>query len=83
MPWVLHTEGGKTHLGLKMPESGDHGAATYSDPQGELFKLPDGEIEMRAPSDVSVMPAGLEKTLSVEDFRDLLAFLSGESNTSE
>ncbi|MEQ8208719.1 MAG: c-type cytochrome [Lacipirellulaceae bacterium] len=76
VPWVLSTDDGKTHLGLKMPQGGDGGAWNYSDANGKIFRLRNEEIEMREPSEISIMPAGLEKTLSVQDFRDLLEFLA-------
>lgn len=80
VPWVLTTDDGKTRLGLKMPQGGDGGAWNYSDPGGKIFRLRNEEIERREPSEISIMPAGLEKTLSVQDFRDLLEFLAPEAN---
>lgn len=80
VPWVLTTDDGKTHLGLKMPQGGDSGTWNYSDSGGKIFRLKNEEIEMREPSEISIMPAGLEKTLSVQDFRDLLEFLAPSVN---
>ncbi len=39
------------------------------------ISLPLNDIELRSPSEVSIMPAGLEQILSQQDLADLLAFL--------
>ena len=74
--WKLATADGKSHVGLRLPKSGDDGLELYADPTGVQYTLPSGEIELRELSDQSIMPEGLEKTMSVADLRDLVAFLS-------
>lgn len=76
VPWVLETVDGKTHLGQRLAESGDDGQENYADASGATFTLASDAIARRQPSAASLMPAGLEKSLTVEDLRDLLAFLT-------
>jgi putative heme-binding domain-containing protein len=81
VPWVLETVDGKTHVGLRLPLGGDGGTEPYIDDEGNRFDLSSEDVEFREPSKNSIMPAGLEKTMSIEDFADLLAFLlSTKSN---
>jgi hypothetical protein len=40
-------------------------------------------ITSQRPTAESVMPKNLEETLTTEEFRDLLSFLSGDKPTSE
>jgi putative membrane-bound dehydrogenase-like protein len=74
-PWILITDDGKTHIGLRQPQGGDNGVETYVDSAGNEFKLPSETIEEREASDKSIMPDGLQAGLTIEDLRDLVAFL--------
>lgn len=76
--WLLQTDDGKTHLGLRLPKGGDDGQEPYADPTGRTFVLPSETIELRQPSGASIMPSGLEKSLTIEDLRDLITFLTTE-----
>lgn len=80
--WTLLTTDGLTHAGLKLPKGGDDGLEVYADPQGREFNLKSEEIELRSPSDKSIMPEGLERTLSVDDLRDIVAFLMADVEAS-
>lgn len=73
--WVLVTSDGKTHSGLRLAEGGDDGKEQYLDATGATFELASSTIESRGASAVSIMPSGLEGTLSIDDLRDLVAFL--------
>ncbi len=77
-PWSLVTKDGETHTGLKSIKPEGVGVEHYVDSAGKPFELQTTEIESREVSPVSIMPAGLEKTLSVQDLRDLLAFLTAQ-----
>ena len=57
--WTLLTTDGLSHVGLRLPKGGDDGVEPYADPQGREFTLPSEEIELRSPSDMSIMPDGL------------------------
>lgn len=75
VPWVLETDDGKTHVGMRLPLGGDQGVEPYVDSEGHTFELASESVEYREPSKNSIMPEGLEKTMTVEDMADLLAFL--------
>ncbi|RIK84460.1 MAG: hypothetical protein DCC67_04960 [Planctomycetota bacterium] len=77
-PWTVVTGDGLARLGLRAPEAGDDGEEIYIDPNGEPFRLKSDEIAIREPSDKSIMPDGLERTLSIDDLRDVVALLSGD-----
>ncbi|MAT70768.1 MAG: hypothetical protein CMJ58_14735 [Planctomycetaceae bacterium] len=77
-PWVLATDDGLTHLGLRLPQGGDDGRESYADTNGKTFTLNSEEIDERLPSDQSIMPAGLEQVMTIADLRDIVAFLSGD-----
>ncbi|MEX0612736.1 MAG: PVC-type heme-binding CxxCH protein [Pirellulales bacterium] len=74
-PWVLITADGKTHTGLRLPKGGDNGMEEYFDSAGNVFSLPSESIELRQASGTSIMPDGLQATLSIDDLRDLMTFL--------
>jgi putative heme-binding domain-containing protein len=78
-PWLLITRDGKTYKGLRQPQGGDNGVETYVDSTGKEFVLPSDTIEERSASEKSIMPDGLQETLTIADLRDLVAFLT-ESN---
>ncbi len=77
--WTLLTRDGKTLVGLRLPRAGDTGEEYYFGADGEQFLVRSNEVELRQASQVSLMPDGLEKTISREDLRDLLAFLCAPS----
>jgi hypothetical protein len=79
-PWVLLTEEGVTRTGLRLAKAGDDGVEPYVDSDGKQFSLRSDEIEQREASPVSIMPEGLEKTVSIQDLRDLVTFLAGPSS---
>lgn len=75
-PWVLETVEGQVLTGLRLPKGGDDGLERYSDDQGREFTIRSDQIEARTPSKTSIMPAGLEKLVTVQDLRDLLTYLT-------
>ncbi|WP_425397789.1 PVC-type heme-binding CxxCH protein [Aeoliella sp.] len=82
VPWVLETDEGKTLVGLRLPLPGDGGTEPYIDTDGKRIDLKSEQIEFREPSKNSIMPDGLEKTMTVQDVADILAFLL-ERNENE
>jgi putative heme-binding domain-containing protein len=78
-PWMLTTDDGKTHIGLRQPQGGDNGVETYVDSAGKEFTLRSDEIDDRQATDKSIMPDGLESGLTIEDLRDLVTFLTQTS----
>ncbi len=75
-PWVLTTADGRTLVGLRLAEGGDDGSEEYADAAGERFTLKSADIESREASPKSIMPDGLENTISIADLRDLVTFLT-------
>jgi putative heme-binding domain-containing protein len=76
VPWQIETEDGRVLAGMLVSQA-VNGELTYADEKGELFRLKPSEIEARRPSAKSIMPDGLSNSLTLQEFRDLLAFLLG------
>jgi putative membrane-bound dehydrogenase-like protein len=74
-PWSLVTNDGKTQVGLRLPQGGDNGIERFIDSTGNEFSLPSDTIEERGTAEKSIMPDGLQETLTIADLRDLIAFL--------
>ncbi|MBA3314841.1 MAG: hypothetical protein H0T47_16335 [Planctomycetaceae bacterium] len=76
VPWTLATTDGKVLVGLPL-DIRDTGATVeqFVGTDGAPFSLPSASIEARHAAETSIMPEGLEKVLSPEDLRDLLALL--------
>jgi putative heme-binding domain-containing protein len=72
-PYVVETKTGKTHSGILARETTD---AIYllSTDRVEI-RIGRTEIDTFAPGRVSIMPQGLETTLSRSELQDLLAYL--------
>jgi putative membrane-bound dehydrogenase-like protein len=73
--WTLVDTDGKTHIGLRLPKPGDDGTEDYADASGKTFTLASSAIEDRRIATTSIMPDNLHSTLSIDDLRDLVAFL--------
>jgi putative membrane-bound dehydrogenase-like protein len=65
---------GRLLSGLKVAETDE--TLTLADSKADKQVLRKADIEEQQPQSVSVMPEGLEKALSVEEFVDLIAFLA-------
>jgi putative heme-binding domain-containing protein len=76
-PWLLTTTDGRTLVGLRIAE-GDDGTEEYADTAGDRFTLKSDEIESREASPKSIMPDGLESSVSIADLRDLVTFLTAD-----
>ena len=73
--WQVLTEDGRALSGLKLNDgSGTHTMFIGAD--GERFEVPSVDIVSQRPSKASIMPGKLEETMSIAEFRDLIAFLS-------
>ncbi len=72
--WLLTTSSGKPLVGMLVKELAT-GEQTYVDRDGVLHEFKPGEIEARKPQSTSIMPDGLAAQLTVQELRDLLAFL--------
>ena len=72
--WTIETSDGQLLSGLLVGEAAD-GTQTFVDFRGEIFSMPAHSVETRTLQSRSLMPDGLERLLTVEEFRDLLAYL--------
>jgi putative membrane-bound dehydrogenase-like protein len=71
--YVVATQSGQTLTGLIRRETAS--AVHLVSTDGSEIRVPRSEIEDIRPSDVSIMPQGLDKQISHDQLRDLLAFL--------
>jgi putative heme-binding domain-containing protein len=76
--WQVLTDDGRALSGLKLND-GSESHARFIGADGERFEVALDEIRSQRPSKLSIMPAKLEETMSIEEFRDLVAFLAGPS----
>lgn len=74
--WSVATTDGRQFQGVLVDEE-PTGAQTYADQQGKFIKLEPQEIASRRAQPVSIMPEGLAGQMTLQEFRDLLAFLRG------
>jgi putative membrane-bound dehydrogenase-like protein len=72
--WLVLTTSGESHTGVLVKELAT-GEQTYSDQNGQLTEFKVADIESRRPQATSLMPEGLPAQMTVQEFRDLLAFL--------
>ena len=71
---ILETQQGQIHAGIVL--SKDANNTTLQTAEGTKKVIPAADIDSLTPQRLSIMPAGLEATLSIEGLRDLVAFLS-------
>jgi putative heme-binding domain-containing protein len=71
---TVETKDGQSLTGLLSSESVD-GTVTLLTADGKAVRIPGAQVSAHTQSKVSLMPEGLEKGMTVGDFRDLLAFL--------
>jgi putative membrane-bound dehydrogenase-like protein len=74
-PYVLATSDGRTYNGTLARDNAD--AVILVTAERSEFRVPRSAIEEIQPSQVSIMPQGLEAQLSRRELSDLIAFLSG------
>lgn len=71
---------GRVLSGLKISETAD--TLVLADNQGKKHSLRKADIEESQAHTQSIMPDGLEKSLSLDEFVDLIAFLTSEKQTT-
>lgn len=76
---VVETASGRTLTGIAAGET--NAALTLQTANGKIV-IPNGEIERRVLSPLSLMPEGLLEKLSPEQTRDLIAYLSGSGQVA-
>jgi putative heme-binding domain-containing protein len=75
--WLIATTSGKSFVGMLVKEEAT-GEQTYADQKGDLFRFKPDEIETRTAQATSIMPDGLPQLMTLQEFRDLLAFLQSQ-----
>ncbi|MBI5761772.1 MAG: c-type cytochrome [Planctomycetales bacterium] len=71
--WTMETTDGKVLSGMLVHEN--EGKTILGDAEGKLTELKTIDIVTRTPQRTSVMPDKLADRLTVQEFRDVLAFL--------
>jgi putative heme-binding domain-containing protein len=71
--WSMISTDGKVYAGMIVDEN--EGKTVLGQSDGQTITLKTADVEERTPQTASVMPEKLEERLTVQEFRDLLAFL--------
>lgn len=71
--WSMVSTDGKVYTGMIVHEN--EGTTVLGQADGTLVTLKTADVEERTPQTTSVMPEKLEERMTVQEFRDLLAFL--------
>ena len=72
--WAIETTGGKVLTGMLLGEE-VNGDLRLGNNLGEVFFVPFKEIESRTPLKTSIMPEKLHESMTIDEFRDLIAYL--------
>jgi putative heme-binding domain-containing protein len=78
--WTVSLKDGRALAGVKIDER--DGAVTFADQKGDKHTVKAADIEEQRPSPQSTMPDGLERQLSVDEFVDLIAFLTSQKQAA-
>ena len=74
VPWTVVREDGRTFSGMYLGHD-NKDRHSYADTNGKVQQIPIREIARRLPMKKSIMPDGLIANLTLQEFRDLLAYL--------
>jgi hypothetical protein len=72
--WNLETEDGQVRSGVFLGTR-PNGEEVYYQEKGGTFAIPPSQISNKIASQLSVMPDGLASQMTLQEFRDLLAYL--------
>jgi putative membrane-bound dehydrogenase-like protein len=72
--WSVARTDGTVFTGILL-EQNPEGALVFGDPQGRLIVVPRDEIAARKPQAASIMPDNLVQNMTIQEFRDLVAYL--------
>lgn len=75
LAWQVETEDGQMIVGMLVDEQ-VNGDQTYVDATGNRITLARNDIAARRAAETSIMPEQIVDTLTLQELRDLLAFLS-------
>ncbi|TWT79008.1 NHL repeat protein [Planctomycetes bacterium CA13] len=79
VPWRVLTVDGHVLTGLKLGNSGIGESLRFQGADGLVFDVLLEDIERQDPVSQSIMPAGLEETMTIAELRDLIAFLTSDA----
>jgi putative membrane-bound dehydrogenase-like protein len=74
--WVIAARNGQVATGIILEQT-DYGDMLLGDTEGKIHRVPVEEIVERKMEQVSIMPVDLEKSLSIRELRDVLAYILG------
>jgi len=74
--WKVLTKDDQVIVGLKLNGGGVGQSARYLLADSTTVDVRMEDIEVQAPSENSIMPSGLVQKMTMEELRDLLAFLA-------
>lgn len=81
--WVVVTDAGKQFTGMKVAEN-DNSVTLMPNPLGiencEPIVIPKDEVDIMQPSPISLMPAKLLNTMTLEEILDLIAYIDAKGN---
>ncbi|MGV3484823.1 MAG: PVC-type heme-binding CxxCH protein [Planctomycetaceae bacterium] len=80
--WKVLTTDGRTIAGLKLNGGGVGQSARYLLADATTVDVPMEQIEVQEAAEKSIMPDGLVQQMSIDDLRDLLAYLSQPAESS-
>jgi len=72
---LLVMNDGSSHLGIMLPQPGQGGHQRFIDAAGKTFSIKTDDLAQRQYMDISMMPPGLAATMTVDELRDLVAYL--------
>jgi len=78
VPWIIETVDGKVLTGLKLDRAGVGNSIRLQLADSKIVEVALKDIEVQQATSKSIMPTGLEETMTVEELRDLVAFLTQE-----
>jgi putative membrane-bound dehydrogenase-like protein len=78
VPWSVARTDGTLFTGILLEQTPE-GALVFGDSEGRRIVVKAHEIAERKPQKTSIMPEELASTMTLQELRDLVAFLSGRS----
>lgn len=74
--WTFEMKDGRVVTGMVVHEN--EGKTIVGDPEGKLTEIKTHDVETRTPQKTSVMPEKLADKMTLQELRDLLAFLDAQ-----
>jgi len=78
VPWTIETTDGRVFAGLSLGVPGSGPVEQFLLADGQQIDLPRDQVAARAIATQSIMPDRLHEQFSLEELRDILAFLSAD-----